>query len=89
MAVQRGTIKSITLDRGFGFIAPEVKPGVASKGGKPRDIFFHLSGLVGVRLEDLKQGDPVSFLVEDSAKGPRAENIQRDGHPYDVGDYDE
>ena len=52
-----GTIKRLT-DRGFGFI--ETSPG--------NDIFFHMSNVEGVRFEDLREGQKVSF---DEAKGPR------------------
>ncbi len=63
----KGTIKKI-MDKGFGFIAPE-------NGGK--DIFFHSNSLVDVQFNDLREGDPVSFEVEDSEKGPNAVNVQR------------
>jgi CspA family cold shock protein len=59
-----GTIKKVT-DKGFGFI--ETSPG--------KDIFFHMSAVQGVRFEDLKQGQRVSFTEGMSPKGPRAENV--------------
>ena len=62
-----GTIKKLT-DKNFGFITPE-------DGGK--DLFFHDSGLVGVEFSELKEGDAVTYDVEDSPKGPRAANVQR------------
>ena len=63
----KGTIKRLT-DKGFGFITPE---------GQEKDVFFHSSALVDVTFNDLREGDKVSFEVEDSEKGPRAVNVQR------------
>ena len=60
-----GNIKRLT-DKGFGFISTET--------GK--DIFFHRSALIGVALEDLREGQRVSFTVGEGPKGPRAENVQ-------------
>lgn len=63
-----GTIKTIIADKNFGFITPE-------DGAK--DVFFHATSLTGVEFSALKQGDKVSFDVEDSEKGPRAVNVAR------------
>ncbi len=65
----RGKIKKIVEGRGFGFIAPD----------DGREIFFHKSGLEGIDLKDLKEGDPVDFDVEKgpSGRGPRAVNVKR------------
>lgn len=65
--MQTGTIARLT-DRGFGFITP-------SEGEK--DVFFHARSLVGVMFDDLKEGDTVSFTVEEGPKGPSALEIQR------------
>jgi CspA family cold shock protein len=62
-----GTIKNIT-DRGFGFIAVD---------GEQKDLFFHSNELNGVKFEELKVGDKVSFEKSDSPKGPNATNITR------------
>jgi CspA family cold shock protein len=59
-----GIIKRLT-DKGFGFI--ETSPG--------KDIFFHMSAVQGVRFEDLRQGQRVSFTEGMGPKGPRAENV--------------
>jgi CspA family cold shock protein len=61
-----GTIKRVMADKGFGFIAT----------GTGEDLFFHMSSLQGVRMEDLKQGQRVSFDVGRGPKGPRAENVK-------------
>lgn len=62
-----GVIKKLT-DRGFGFITPE---------GEAKDVFFHSDSVVGAQFNDLREGDMVTFEVEDSPKGPRAVNVQR------------
>ncbi len=63
----KGTIKRLT-DKGFGFIAPE---------GQDKDVFFHSSALVDIVFDELREGDTVSFEIEDSEKGPRAVNVTR------------
>jgi CspA family cold shock protein len=63
-----GVIKTIIVEKNFGFITPE-------DGSK--DIFFHATSLKDVEFSALKQGDAVSFDVEDSEKGPRAVNVVR------------
>jgi CspA family cold shock protein len=63
--MSEGTIKRIT-DKGFGFIST----------GGPKDLFFHSSALVGVRLEELREGQKVSYDEGQGPKGPRAENVK-------------
>ncbi len=60
-----GTIKRLT-DKGFGFIA--------NASGK--DLFFHMSAVEGVRFEDLREGQKVSYNEGMGPKGPRAENVR-------------
>ena len=60
-----GTIKRLT-DKGFGFITPASGP----------DIFFHMSNLDGVRFEDLREGQAVTYTAGQGPKGPRAENVR-------------
>jgi cold shock protein len=60
-----GTIKRLT-DKGFGFIS----------NGSGTDMFFHMSAVEGVRFEDLREGQKVSFNVGQGPKGPRAENVR-------------
>jgi CspA family cold shock protein len=56
-------------DEGYGFIKPE-------DGSK--DVFFHASALVdGTTFDDLKEGDEVTFDVEQGPKGPAAANVKR------------
>ena len=60
-----GTIKRLT-DKGFGFIAT----------GQGDDIFFHMSSLDGVRFEELREGQKVSYVEGRGPKGPRAEQVR-------------
>ena len=63
-----GTVKTIT-DRGFGFIRPD--------DGRD-DVFFHQSALGGLSIDQLRQGDRVSFEAEPDprGKGMRAYNVR-------------
>ena len=62
-----GTIRTIRIDKGFGFIKDD--------GGK--DYFFHQSAIYGEGLDSLREGDSVEFDVGQGPKGPRAENVRR------------
>jgi CspA family cold shock protein len=62
-----GTIKKMT-DKGFGFITGE---------GLAKDLFFHSKALIGVRFDELREGDAVTFETEESPKGMNAVNVQR------------
>jgi CspA family cold shock protein len=63
----KGAIKKLT-DKGFGFISQE---------GAQKDVFFHMNSLVGVRFDELREGDAVTFDTEQSPKGVNAVNVQR------------
>jgi len=62
-----GTIARLT-DRGFGFIKP-------AEGDK--DVFFHARSLVDVMYDDLREGETVTFDLEEGPKGPSAVNVKR------------
>ena len=64
----KGTIKSLKPEKSFGFIKPE-------EGEK--DLFFHVTGLVGMQFTDLNIGDTVTFEVEQSEKGPKAVQVKK------------
>jgi len=64
----QGTIKKIVADKNFGFISQE---------GGAKDVFFHKDKLEGVNFEDLREGDTVSFEIEETEKGPAATNVQK------------
>jgi len=62
-----GTIRSITQDKGFGFIQ------TANSG----DFFFHRSSVQDVDFSELRIGQQVEFDEQPrSPKGPRAENVR-------------
>lgn len=63
-----GIIKTLTKDRGFGFIRAETG----------QEFFFHKTGLLmGVRFEELTLGDRVRFEEDDdNRKGPRACDVE-------------
>ena len=66
-----GVIKTLTPDKGYGFIKDK-------EAG--RDWFFHRSGLVWpIEFEELYEGDSVSFTPGNGPRGPRAENVERIG----------
>ncbi len=53
---------------GFGFIKPD---------NGEKDVFFHAQALVDIAFDDLKEGDAVTFDVEQGPKGPAATNVRR------------
>lgn len=68
----KGTIKKIVMDKPFGFITVE---------GQSSDVFFHKDKVVGVSFEDLREGDTVTFEIEENErngeKKTSAVNVQR------------
>ena len=62
-----GVIKSLK-EKGFGFIKIE---------GQEKELFFHMNTLVGVSFDELRDGDAVTFDMEDGLKGPSAVNVKR------------
>ena len=62
-----GKIARVT-DRGFGFITPE---------DGEKDVFFHAQSLVDIHFDDLREGDTVTFEMEEGPKGPAAVNVQK------------
>lgn len=65
MAATNGTVKRLISDKGFGFVAAE----------DGSEYFFHQSACRGVRFDDLREGQPVTFEKGQGPKGPRAENV--------------
>ena len=60
--MSNGTVKFFNNSKGFGFIEPE-------DGSK--DVFVHKNGLV----DNITDGDKVSYELEQTDKGPSAINV--------------
>lgn len=61
--MSNGTVKFFNTGKGFGFITPD-------DGGK--DVFVHVNGLI----DEINEGDKVSYDVEEGRKGPNAVNVK-------------
>jgi len=61
--MSKGTVKFFNNARGFGFIAPD---------DDGKDVFVHKSDLV----DEITEGDKVSYDVEESEKGLNAINVK-------------
>lgn len=64
-----GTVKFFNNDKGFGFITPD-------EGGN--DVFVHITAVKDSGMEDLTDGQRVSFDTEPDrrGKGPKAVNLR-------------
>ncbi len=59
--MQEGTVKFFNETKGFGFI-----------NSNGQDIFVHVSGLT----EEIREGDKVTFNVQEGKKGLNAVNVK-------------
>jgi CspA family cold shock protein len=59
-----GTIKKLVSERGFGFIAAD----------DGKEYFFHRDGVAD--FDALQGGEKVTFEIEASPKGPRANQVR-------------
>lgn len=64
----QGTIKKLLGEKKCGFINQE---------GNEKDVFFSDVKLDGIEYKDLKEGDAVTFEVEEGEKGPVAINVKK------------
>jgi cold shock CspA family protein len=63
----RGTIISLQLARGYGFIHVV---------GRHENLYFHKLDLVGLPFDQQLMERRVEFLLIDTSKGPRAKDVQ-------------
>jgi cold shock protein len=64
---QTGTVKWFSRVKGYGFITPD---------GQEKEIFVHFSGIEGEGFRNLEEGERVSFVVEETPKGPQAAQVR-------------
>jgi CspA family cold shock protein len=60
-----GIVKWFNEHKGYGFIEQEDGP----------DVFVHYSGIDGNGFKSLREGDQVTFDIEQGKKGPAAANV--------------
>ena len=60
-----GIVKWFDERKGYGFIEQEEGP----------DVFVHHSGINGIGFKSLRDGDRVTFDIEQGKKGPAAVNV--------------
>jgi CspA family cold shock protein len=60
-----GTVKWFNEKKGFGFIEQDEGP----------DVFVHHTDINATGFKTLKEGDKVTFDVEQGPKGPKAANV--------------
>ena len=61
--MSNGTVKFFNSSKGFGFIVPD---------DGDKDVFVHANGLI----DEINEGDKVSFEIEESPKGLNALNVK-------------
>ena len=60
-----GTVKWFSEKKGYGFIEQEDGP----------DVFVHHSGINASGFKTLREGDRVTFDIDQGKKGPSAANV--------------
>ncbi len=62
-----GVVKWFSRSKGYGFISPD--------GEGTKDVFVHYSNIIGEGFRNLDEGVRVSFVIEDTPKGPQAVQV--------------
>ena len=63
-----GKVKWFNGTKGFGFIERE---------DKEKDVFVHVSAIRDAGMSGLKEGEVLTFDIEEGPKGPNAVNLQK------------
>ena len=65
-----GKIKWFNPDKGYGFIEQD---------DSSQDVFVHWTAVEGLEnYEEMREGEPVSFEIENTDRGLKAVNVQRE-----------
>ena len=62
-----GTVKWFNSEKGYGFVTPD---------GGGKDLFVHVSNIVGEGYRSLQDNQKVEFEEREGKKGPEAANVR-------------
>ena len=68
----KGVVKWWSDSKGYGFIGKDGENLPVSQ-----DIFVHYSAIDSTGAKTLKEGEPVEFELNETARGPEAKNVKK------------